>query len=314
MSSKEGFLIIVGPTGVGKTSVAHKVASKLNGEIVSADSRLFYRMMDIGTAKPPPEMRSELPYHLIDIVDPDQIYTCKHFETQAREIIKDITKRGKVAVVVGGSGLYVRALTRGIFEAPGADPDLRRELCSQLQCKGIDHLWMRLATLDPEKASLIDRRNPVRVIRALEVCILTGKQISELEKKAIPFEIPSLKIGITMDRRHLYRAIDRRVDLMIQAGFVEEVKNLMEMGFHRSQVLTNTLGYRELISHLEGKITLEEATELLKRRTRNFAKRQMTWFRKETDIHWLDITDQPDQEVVSMSICEIFDKWNRCQY
>ncbi len=311
--TRRGFLIIVGPTGVGKTSIAHEVAKRLAGEIVSADSRLFYRMMDVGTAKPSPEMRAELPYHLIDIVDPDKVYTCKRFEIEARKIIRDIARRGKVAVVVGGSGLYVRALTRGIFEGPQGDPQLREELANELQLRGIDYLWQKLVALDPEKASNIDRHNPVRIVRALEVCMLTGKPISELEKKATPFELPALKIGITMDRRSLYQAIEKRVDMMMQAGFVEEVKNLIQMGYQRSQVLRSTLGYRELISYLEGKMTLEEATQLIKRRTRNFAKRQMTWFRKETDIHWLDITDQHSLEAVSTLVCTMFQRWERCE-
>lgn len=309
MKSKEGFLIIVGPTGVGKTAIAHEVAKDLGGEVVSADSRLFYRMMDIGTAKPSPDMRREVAYHLVDIVDPDQIYTCKRFEVTAREVIRDIARRGKTAIVVGGSGLYVRALTRGIFEGPAANPSLREALWKQLESKGIDSLWQKLSQLDPVKANLIDRRNPVRLIRALEICILTGKPMSELEGQAKPFEIASLKIGITMQRQQLYRAIESRVDLMIESGLVEEVRSLIERSYRRSQVLQTTLGYRELIYHLEGKIRLDQAIDLIKTRTRQFAKRQMTWFRKETDIHWIDITDQPDPKAVSKLICSLFDRW-----
>lgn len=292
------FLIIVGPTGVGKTEVAFRAARLLGGEIVSADSRLVYRMMDIGTAKPGAQMMEQVRHHMIDLVDPDENYTCKRFEQDAREAVRDILSRRRVPVVVGGSGLYIRALTDGIFEGPEADTELRRNLRSEAARRGTAWLWTRLKDVDPEKAAQIDPQNLVRIIRALEVYELTGRRMSELEQQAERFEVPSVTVGLKRGRGELYRLIDCRVDRMMEAGFLYEVRMLLDQGYGDTHAVGRSLGYRELIGHLRGKTTLADAVELIKRNTRHFAKRQMTWSKKDTAITWLDISDDSDVDTI----------------
>jgi tRNA dimethylallyltransferase len=298
----ERFLILVGPTGVGKTGLSLELARQASGEIVSADSRLVYRLMDIGTAKPDSRMRRDIPHHMIDIVDPGEEYTCKRFEQEARQAIRDILKRGRLPIVVGGSGLYVRALTSGIFDGPARDGRLRRRLLAEAETRGRMYLWERLRTVDPAKAERIDPANVTRVIRALEVYEITGKPMSMLEGEATPFEIPTATFGLSRRRAELYSMIDRRVDEMMASGFVDEVKNLLAGGCAEALAVRQSLGYSELMLHLEGSLTLEEAGDLIKQHTRNFAKRQMTWFRKERDITWIDITGRFDYTDIATEI------------
>jgi tRNA dimethylallyltransferase len=290
----ERFLILVGPTAVGKTGVSIELARRLSGEIVSADSRLVYRMMDIGTAKPDERLRREIPHHMIDIADPDEDYTCKRFETEARQVIRNIAARGRTPIVVGGSGLYVRALTDGIFDGPGTDWDLRVRLRKEAESEGPAALGKQLNEVDPDKAARTDPQNINRVIRAIEVYQLAGRPMSELERAAKPFEIPGIKIGLSRDRRELYAMIDRRVEEMMEMGFLDEVRTLKEKGFAEARAVAGSLGYQELLDHLKGFITLERAVHTIKLKTRHFAKRQMTWFRKEPDITWIDITGCTD--------------------
>jgi tRNA dimethylallyltransferase len=289
----ERFVILVGPTAVGKTGVSIELARRLSGEIVSADSRLVYRMMDIGTAKPGERIRREIPHHMIDIVNPDEEYTCRLFEIEARRVIRRILEQGRLPIVVGGSGLYVRALTHGIFGGPERDDELRQLLLDEAGADSQIALWEELKRIDPVKAQETDPHNLPRVLRALEVYRHTGTPMSELELRAEPFEIPWVMIGLTLPRRELYAAIDRRVDEMMQAGFLDEVKMLVEKGYGETPVLHRTLGYRELLSYIEGKTTLAKAVEMIKRNTRRFAKRQMTWFRNQPHIHWLQKGTDP---------------------
>jgi tRNA dimethylallyltransferase len=299
-------LILVGATGVGKTEVGLRVARRLGAEIVSADSRLVYRMMDIGTAKPDSRMMEEIPHHLVDVVDPDEEYTCKRFEREARQTIRDIIARGRTPVVIGGSGLYVRALTEGIFDGPGSDPVLRRRLIAEDRRSGRSRLWQRLKDVDPVKAAKIDPGNLVRIIRALEVYELTGEPMSKLERQAEPLEVPFVKIGLTRARAELYRIIDRRVDRMMEQGFLYEVKRLLDHGYGDTQPVRRSLGYRELIRSLAGDLTLEDAVELIKRNTRHFAKRQLTWFRKDRDISWLYISGDSDLDTIAAVVVDRF--------
>jgi len=308
VTGKNFFLIVVGPTGVGKTAIAHELARLTDGEIVSADSRLFYRMMDIGTAKPTAEMRREIRYHLIDILNPDEIYTCKRFEIDARRTVEEILARDKLPLVVGGSGLYVRALTAGIFDGPNAQPALRERLWEEARTRGGQWLWKRLQTIDPSKAAQTEPTNIVRLVRALEVYEITGKPMSELEASARPFARSHLRIGLSRQRHELYALIDTRVDEMMSQGLLEEVKALIEKGYGRSQVLRRSLGYREMLEYLDGKLSLDRAVALIKRNTRRFAKRQMTWFRKESDILWLDITGEMDPHPVARTILNLFEQ------
>jgi tRNA dimethylallyltransferase len=295
-------IILVGPTGVGKSDVGFHLARLAGGEIVSADSRLLYRGMDIGTAKPPHAMRDEVPHHFIDVLDPDKEYTCKMFEVEGRRTVTDILDRGRVPTVVGGTGLYVRALTEGIFEGPAKDEDLRARLRVEAESIGKRALWDRLASVDPEKARGIDAGNLVRVIRALEVCELTGRRMSELEKEAIPFDIPFVKLGLVRSREELYGIIDRRVEAMLGAGLVDEVKALMQRGYGGAAAVRDSLGYQEILRFLEGGITYEKTVRLIKRNTRRFAKRQLTWFRKDKEITWVDITGRSDSARIAQEL------------
>ncbi len=304
-AQEQSVLILLGPTGVGKTEVGFHLAVLAGGEIISADSRLVYRGMDIGTAKPSRRMRDEVPHHLIDVVDPDQEYTCKMFETDARRAVDDILGRGKLPVVVGGTGLYVRALTDGIFEGPGRDEALRARLEAEAETKGRRHLWGKLDAVDPEKARTIDPGNLVRVIRALEVYELAGRPMSELEKTAQPLRVPYRRVGLIRAREELYRAIDLRVDAMLEAGLVEEVKGLVEQGYRNAPALRESLGYQEVLRHLDGSITCVEAARLIKRNTRRFAKRQMTWFRKERHTAWMDVTGRSDFAQIAQRLLEV---------
>jgi tRNA dimethylallyltransferase len=295
-------LILVGPTGVGKTDISIHLARNLSGEVVSADSRLVYRMMDIGTAKPDREAREDIPHHLIDIVDPDEEYTIKRFEEEAREVVRDILRRGRTPIVVGGSGLYVRALTDGVFDGPGKDTVLRKRLMEEAEKKGSTVLWERLMDVDPEKAEQIGPANTVRLVRALEVYELTGSPMSELEKGAEPFEVSSARFGLTRSSIELYRIVEERVDRMMELGFLDEVKDLVAKGYGDSQPVRSSLGYRELIAHIEGEHSLAEAVRLIKRNTRHFAKRQRTWFRKDKDITWIDISGRHDTAKIASEI------------
>jgi tRNA dimethylallyltransferase len=262
--------------------------------------------MDIGTAKPDTETRQDVPHHMIDVVDPAEEYTSKRFEEGAREVVRDILGRGKLPIVVGGSGLYVRALTDGVFDGPGKDAGLRKRLMDQARREGSSTLWERLMAVDPEKAGQIGQANTVRLVRALEVYELTGRPMSELEASAEPFEVPAARFGLRRSSIELYRIVDERVDHMMDLGFLDEVRDLMEKGYGDSQPVRSSLGYRELIEHLEGEHTLAEAVRLIKRNTRHFAKRQMTWFRKDKDITWIDITGRHDSAQIASEITQTF--------
>ena len=300
-------LVVVGPTAVGKTDISVHVARRLGGEIVSADSRLVYRLMDIGTAKPDAKTRAEIPHHMIDVAFPDRQYTAKEYEVEARKVIGEILGRKRVPIVVGGTGLYVRALLKGIFEGPSADKALRASLEDAARRDGPEVLWRKLAEVDPEKARQIGPANVQRIIRALEVFDLTGSPMSSLEKKSEPFGLPSIKIGLMRKRPDLYQRIEQRVDRMVELGLLDEVRGLVGRGYGQSAVVRNSLGYREVMLYLEGAIPLHEAVRLMKRSTRNFAKRQMTWFAREPDVAWIDPTGREDHETVAGEICTIYE-------
>ncbi|HVP56721.1 MAG TPA: tRNA (adenosine(37)-N6)-dimethylallyltransferase MiaA [bacterium] len=299
-------LVLVGPTAVGKTEVAFHVALALKAEIVSADSRLVYRHMDIGTAKPDRRMQDQVPHHLIDLVEPDQQYTSKQYERDARQAVAGILARGKVPLVVGGTGLYVRALLEGIFEGPAADPAARRRLLETARLEGKAALWRRLLEVDPEKASRTDPENLPRVARALEVFEATGPRMSDLEKTRQPLGLPVAKIGLARARQELTSLIGRRVEEMLNLGLLDEATSLVRMGYGESPVVKNSLGYQEVLSHLAGEISLERARDLIKQHTRLFAKRQMTWFRKEPDLTWMDLTGRSDPQDIAAEVCSLY--------
>lgn len=283
-------LVILGPTASGKTKVSLEIADILKVEIISADSRQVYRYMDIGTAKPGLEERKRVPHHLIDIVDPDEYFTAADYSIKAREAIKEVVCREKEPVVVGGSGLYLRALFKGFFKGPGKDEKLRQELKEKAERSGVESLYLELKKKDPQAAQKIGPHNLVRIIRALEVYELSGKKISDLQRKGEypPVEYDFFKIGLKLDREKLYQRIDQRVEQMIKAGLINEVKGLKKKGYNLSLAPLRTFGYKEIFQYLEGEISQDEARERIKLNTRHYAKRQLTWFKKEEGIIWID--------------------------
>lgn len=302
-------LVLVGATGAGKTDVAFHLAGEyLLGEIVSADSRLIYRHMDIATAKPSPEMMREVRHHMVDLVDPDTQYTAREFQTEARRRIHDILGRGLTPIVAGGSGLYIKALTDGIFDGPAANEEVRERLEREAERWGPAYLWEKLEEVDPDKAAAIDPENAVRIIRALEVFELTGEKMSDLERDVEPLDVPFIEIGLRRDTDDLYRRIDARVDAMMEAGLLSETKALIDSGYGGSLAFRNTLGYRELADHLAGNTTLGDAIDLIKLKTRRFAKRQGTWFRKDPQIRWIDVPPMAKASAISQVVFQEYQK------
>ncbi len=281
---------IVGPTAVGKSEVALILAERLNGEIVSADSRQIYRGMDIGTAKPTPEERARVPHHLIDVTDPDRPLTLAEYQRMAYAAIEEIHRRGRLPFLVGGTGLYVWAVVEG-WQIPPAPPDpaLRRALEERAQREGPGALYEELRRLDPEAAARIDPRNLRRVIRALEVCHRTGQPFSAQQRKNPP-PYAAIMIGLTRPREELYRRIDGRVERMIAAGLVEEVRRLAE-GYPWELPAMTGLGYRQIGTYLRGEIPLEEAIRRIRSATRAFVRHQYNWFRLgDPRIRWFDLS------------------------
>ena len=284
---------VVGPTGVGKSSLALSLAREFNGEIVNADSRQVYRYMDIGTAKPTAENRAEVPHHLLDVVNPDQEFNQAIHRQLADTAIADITARGKLPLLVGGSGLYVWAVLEG-WEAPPVPPDqaFRGSLALKAEREGDEALFAMLEAADPVAARHIDRRNRRRVIRALEVC-QSGEQFSRLRRKSAPaYDV--LIIGLTMERNRLYWTIDRRVERMVEAGLIDEVRRLREMGYGTELPAMSGIGYRQFSNYLDGQVNREQAVSETKAESRRFARRQFAWF-KVTDarIKWFEADSMP---------------------
>lgn len=281
-------IILLGPTCVGKTGVSILLAERLKTEIISADSMQIYRGMDIGTAKPSPELRQRIIHHMIDICEPSEEYSTGRYIEDVKKIIDRLHTEGKIPLVVGGTGLYIRAMTRGIFSGVSADWTLREELNS-LENRQPGYLYEYLKNLDPETASRIMPGDRRRLIRAIEVCLLMKGKISEFQKKLTrPLPYNFIKIGLTRQRKELYKLIEERVDRMIEAGLIDEVRWLLMQ--NPSRTTLQAIGYKELIGYLRGDTTLEEAVRLIKKRTKLYAKRQFTWFKKEPDIKWFDIT------------------------
>ncbi len=288
---KTKLVVILGPTGVGKSEVAVDAALHLNGEVVNADSQLVYRHMDVGTAKPSLAARRGVPHHLIDIVDPDEDFNAARYRELALAAVGEITARGKKPIVCGGSGLYLRALLQGIFIGPGKDKALRERLEGEADAGGLGALHARLREVDPEAALRIHPNDRHRIVRALEVHAITGKTISDWQKEhGFPeraFDV--LKIGLNRERKALYQLIDRRTDDMIKAGLVDEVERLLEQGYGLDLPALQSIGYRQIGLYLRGEVSLEEAVALIKRDSHHLAKRQLTWFRADRDIRWYDM-------------------------
>lgn len=286
---KPRLVILIGPTGVGKTEMALRMAEQWRGEIVSADSMQVYRGMDIGTAKPTPGERMRIPHHLLDVVDPDEPFDASRYCDLARGVIDRLQNEERPVLVVGGTGLYIRTLLGGLIDIPGADESLRRALKEEMTERGIPLLYERLRIRDAKAAEQIHPRDAVRIIRALEVLELTGRSIVDHQREHRFRDVPydSLKIGLTRTREELQDRIARRTDRMIAEGFAEEVDRLLKRGYDRSLKPMKSLGYRHIAAHLAGEGDLESAVRLIKRDTVHYAKRQMTWFAAEPGIIWL---------------------------
>lgn len=278
---KNKVIAVVGATASGKTAYAVELARRVNGEIISADSRLVYKGLDIGTAKPDMDERFGIPHYMIDIVEPEVDYSVGLYANEARNIIEDIISRGKTPVIAGGTGLYFRILLEN-YDLPKINPDYElRETLSKLT---FEELYEMLVNLDAEAAKLVEQNDKRRAIRFIEVVKLAGLPVSEARGLKEP-EFDVEWIGLNYPREELYDRINRRVDLMIEQGLVDETKNLLAKHGRINNII-NTIGYREITSYLDGELTLEEAKDKLKQNTRNYAKRQLTWFRKNPDIKW----------------------------
>jgi len=289
-AEKPRLIVVMGPTAVGKTRAAIALAAQWKGEIVSADSMQVYRHMDIGTAKPTSAEQLQVPHHLIDIVNPDEPFNASSFMERARAVIAELHQRGKRVIVAGGTGLYVRALLGGLFDGPGADESLRRDYAALLEREGKTGLYSLLKERDSRAAAIIHPNDVTRMIRALEVLELTGVSIVGQQQEhgfsCRPYQV--LKIGLRSERSLLYERIDARTDQMMAQGFLEEVQRLLEMGFHEGLKPMQALGYRQMVRVLKGDLDPEEAVDQLKRETRRYAKRQLTWFSADRDIQWFD--------------------------
>ncbi len=286
-------VVIVGPTAVGKSRIALKVAQAFDTEILTADSRQVYRGMNIGTDKPTADQRQAIIHRLIDLVEPDQPFNTGLYRRSAVDAIEDHYHNRRLPLVVGGTGLYVRTLLKGLCEAPPADPVVRASLQRDIQEYGRDHLYAQLVACDPATAARLHPRDESKVLRALEVHRLSGRPMSEFQRQHGFAERPftSLLIGLNRERDALYRRIEERIDWQLANGLVDETRQLLARGYGRDLPAMKGLGYRQVSSHLAGEYDAEEMVRRFKRDTRHFAKRQMTWFRKEPGIHWMMIDE-----------------------
>ncbi len=290
---KTGIVVICGPTGVGKTAAAIALCEAVGGAIVGADSMQVYRFMDIGTAKPTADEQARVHHDLIDVVDPDEDFDAARYQHLADTAIARLVKAKRVPVVVGGTGLYIRALLHGIFpDAPG-DPEVRRALRRRLSAEGAAALHRELAARDPDAAARIHPNDRQRIVRALEVLAVTGRPLSELQRRHgfRQQRYRALQIGLDIERQELYRRIDRRVDRMLAEGLLDEVRGLLRRGYAATLKSMQSIGYRHMVAYLEGRLDWDEAVRTLKRDTRRYAKRQLTWFRADPAVRW----HRPDQ-------------------
>jgi tRNA dimethylallyltransferase len=298
-------LVLAGPTAVGKTAVGLVLAQRLKAHVISADSRQIYKHLDIGTAKPTAVELQSAPHHMTDILTPDLPYSAAAFAAEARRVMDDLDEKDQAYIIVGGSGLYLKALTEGLVDIPSADQSLRRELKEFSQAKGNQALLQRLAECDPETAQRISVNDGVRIVRALEVFMLTGKPLSLWFREKRQGDHRNYRLTVLdLDRESLYQRIDDRVEAMMAQGLLDEVKSLMDKGYGEDSPGLQTVGYKELMAHLAGKTGLAEAVRLIKRNTRHYAKRQLTWFRKMNYQQWVNChpSDGPEDIANKLSV------------
>ncbi len=287
-ASKPKIVVVCGPTGIGKTKVSLALAEAFRGAVVSADSMQIYRYMNIGTAKPDAAEQQRVPHYMIDVADPDAAYDAARYAGEARDCIAAIHGRQMRPFVIGGTGFYIKALLQGLFAARPSSPEIREELWRQKETGGSRALYDRLCACDPEASRRIHPNDAYRIVRALEVYLLTGRPISSCQQAHGFSDIPydALKIGLHMEREALYERIERRVEKMIRQGLLEEVRNLLEMGYTEDLRPMQAIGYRHMVDYIRGRISWEESVELMKRDTRRYAKRQLVWFRKDKELVW----------------------------
>jgi tRNA dimethylallyltransferase len=307
--NKIPLVVIAGPTAAGKTDLAIQAAKRLDGEIVSADSMQIYRHMNIGTAKPTIEERQGVPHHMIDIAEPDEEYNAALYQKDAGEAIRETAERGKLPILAGGTGLYVNSILYPMnFTDAVEDQDYRSYLNGLLETQGNQHVHSLLNEVDPDTAARLHPNDTRRIIRAMEVYHVTGKTMMEYRQGFRDMEpvYDLMLYGLTMERQKLYNRINLRVDIMVETGLADEVRGLLDMGYNKDLVSMQGLGYKEIVPYLEGRRSLEETTEILKMETRRFAKRQMTWFRRESRIQWLDADRfENRQELCSWLVSDI---------
>ena len=304
------FIILTGPTGIGKSELGVLLAKRLNAEIISADSMQVYRYFDIGAAKPSEEMRRQIPHHLIDAVDPSEEYNANLFRSDAEALIAHLREKGKTPLVVGGTGLYLKALTQGLECAVKPDPSIREQIMIEMREKGVERMHEELTLVDPDSAQAIKPRDRSRIIRALEVYRATGRPLSHFHRRDREKEnppCPAALFVLNMPRKDLYARIDRRVDDMLAAGLVEEVRGLLEKGYSRDLKPFQGLGYKQVLPYLAGECDHETMVRAIKQETRRYAKRQLTWFRKMEGAVWVDREEGEDQEEVVKRILSHLD-------
>lgn len=308
MNKKDNLFILTGPTGIGKTSISINLASKMNGEIISADSMQIYKFMNIGSAKIAKEEMKDIPHHLIDILYPDEEYTVAGFKEDAKELIKDVNQRNKLPMIVGGTGLYINSLIYDLnFTKVEPQFSFRDDLESLAQEHGNEYLHKRLKIVDEISAKRININDRKRIIRALEIYEVTGKPMSKYYKD---FRKPNedynlVMIGLNMDRDTLYGRINQRVDYMIKDGLIEEVKTLLNMGYSKELISMQGIGYKEIIMYIDGQYTLEKSIEEIKKGSRNYAKRQLTWFRRDDRIKWYNVDKYQNREDIINDIIKL---------
>ena len=304
----EPIICVVGPTASGKTELAVRLAKKLDGEVISCDSMQLYRRMDIGTAKPTVEEMDGVPHHMIDVVEPDEQFSVGKYVEMADTVLQDILKRGRTAVIAGGTGLYADSLLSGRSFAPFPSTGKREALEARMEREGAEALLRELAAIDPETAARLHPADHKRIIRALEVYEETGKPISQhdRETRQIPPKYRACRIGLDFaDRAELYRRIDLRVDRMLEAGLWDEVERLLAFGVPPRATAMQAIGYKELLEVRSGERTLSDAVALIKQRSRNYAKRQLTWFRRNPEIHWLYRQTGQSADEIFQAACQI---------
>ena len=306
---KTPLIILTGPTAVGKTDLSIKLSKELNAEIISADSMQIYKYMDVGSAKVTKEEMDGVKHYLIDEVAPDYSFSVSEFQERANKYIQEITENGKKVLVTGGTGLYLNSLIYNMdFAKSDANEELREKLRLELEENGIDYMHNKLRELDSDAADRIHKNNTKRVIRALEVA-LSGKKMNDFSNDLkINEKYKPIIIVLNREREHLYKRIDKRVDIMMENGLIEEVKSLLNMGYTKDMISMQGIGYKEIIKYLEGEYELDEAIEIIKRDSRRYAKRQLTWFRRYNDAKWFNLDEYNDSEILKQDVISYIEK------